>query len=86
MAELKLTECEKLAENREQVNNLMQFLTFLNKNGVQFGEHRNCVNNTPWLNPINLEREGETLAAKFLGIDMDKVEQERVQLERSIRN
>lgn len=86
MAELKLTECEKVAENREQVNNLMQFLTFLNKNDVQFGEHRNCVNNTPWLNPINLEREGETLAAKFLGIDMDKVEQERVQLERSIRN
>ncbi|MFS1436213.1 MULTISPECIES: hypothetical protein [Vibrio] len=86
MAETKFVECEKLAEKREQVNDLMEFLTFLNKNGVQFGEHRNCINNTPWLNPINLERNGEILAAKFLGIDMDKVEQERVLLERSIHS
>ncbi|EGQ9284575.1 hypothetical protein F7U66_01710 [Vibrio parahaemolyticus] len=85
MAELNLTECEKLSENRKQVDELMEFLTFLNKNGVYFGEQRECTNNTPWLNPVNLERNGETLAAKFLGIDMEKVEQERIQLERSIR-
>lgn len=86
MAEPRFVECEKLSEKREQVNDLMDFLTFLNKNGVQFGEHRDCVNNTPWLNPINLERDGEILAAKFLGIDMNKVDLERVLLERSIHS
>lgn len=50
MAETKFVECEKLAGKREQVNDLMEFLTFLNKIGVQFGEHRNCIKNTPWLN------------------------------------
>lgn len=86
MPDATYTECEKLSKKREQVNELMEFLVFLNKNGIQFGEFRDCTNNTPWLNPINLERNGETLAAKFLGIDMDKVEQERIQLERSIRS
>ncbi|MCY9874519.1 hypothetical protein [Vibrio barjaei] len=79
-------ECEKLTENRERVDDLMEFLLFLNKNGVQFGKHRDCINNTPYLDPINLERSGEVLAAKFLGIDMSKVDEERTKIERSIQS
>ena len=80
---MKYTECEKLAEKREEVNQLMEFLSFLNKNGVQLGEFHQGDNN-PWLNPINLERSGEVLAAKFLGVDMKIVDKERAELERSI--
>jgi hypothetical protein len=84
MTKLKLTECEKLAEHREEVNNLMDFLKFLNKSGIQFGEFHKGDNN-PWLNPVNLEKGGEVLAAKFLGIDMAEVDKERQLLERSLK-
>ena len=84
MTELKLTECEKLAEHREEVNNLMEFLLFLNRSGIQFGKFHESDNN-PWLDPINLEKGGEVIAAKFLGIDMAKVDEERQLLEKSLR-
>ncbi len=76
-------ECEKLTEHRSKINELLDFISFLNKNGIYFGKHHQSDNN-PWLDPVNLEREGETIAAKFYGVDMKKVEEEREKLARTL--
>ena len=76
-------ECEKLSGCRDQVDELMGFLKFLNKKGIYFGKVFSGDNN-PWLTPVNLEREGEVVAAEFLGVDMALVDLEREELARSV--
>lgn len=76
-------ECEKLSQNREKINDLMEFLGFINKQGLRFGEMKEHLHG--YLNPVNLEREGEVLAAQFLGIDMDQVDKERKEIEKCTR-
>lgn len=76
-------ECEKLAEKRAEIDHLTDFVAFLAKQGIILGEWLDSQNN---LRPINTALTPEVLAAKFYGIDMKKVNAERAELERSIRD
>ncbi|MDK9793753.1 hypothetical protein [Vibrio sp. D431a] len=75
-------ECEKLSKNRDNVDDLMDFLLFLRKKGLHLGVIKENMHG--YLEPAMVERGGEVLAAEFLGIDMKKVDKERRELEQSI--
>lgn len=73
-------ECEKLSHHREDVDDLMEFISFLQKEGITLAEW-DTNHSFEHLKPYSVEREGEVIAAKFIGIDMRKVDKERVQIE-----
>ncbi|MCY9864952.1 hypothetical protein OTK49_20770 [Vibrio coralliirubri] len=76
-------ECEKYAEKLEEINHLRDFIGFLSKQNIVLGEWLTSGNG---IKPINHNLTPETLAAKFYGIDMGIVKEERLELERSVRN
>lgn len=76
-------ECEKLSEKREEIDHLTDFVAFLAKQGIILGE---WLDSGYHLKPISNELTPEVLAAKFYGIDMNTVQKERAEIERTIRS
>lgn len=73
-------ECEKLAEARDQIFLLQDFLDWLNSEGIYLADYKEGGNYLSLVNaPIH------ELFHRFLGIDSSKLEEERKKIVDSFR-